>query len=40
MRLLLGTLRRIVDSLFLLVLFLIEVEHGLFLGGLTFGQRA
>jgi hypothetical protein len=31
---------RVVVCLFLLVMFLIEVEHGLFLGGLTFGQRA
>lgn len=33
-------LNRFVVYLFLLVMFLIEVEHGLFLGGLTFGQRA
>jgi len=29
---------RVVVCLFLLVLLLIEVEHGLFLGGLTFGD--
>lgn len=33
-------LNRFVVYLFLLVMFLIEVEHGLFLGRLTFGQRA
>jgi hypothetical protein len=33
-----GTLGRVVVCVFLLVLFLIEVE--LFLGGLTFGQSA
>ena len=31
---------RVVVCLFLLVLFLIEVEHGLFLSRLAFGQRA
>jgi hypothetical protein len=36
----LGSLDRVVVGLFLLVLLLIEVEHGLFLGRLTFGQRA
>ena len=29
---------RVVVCFFLLVLLLIEVEHGLFLGGLTFGD--
>ena len=40
MTFLLGSFSRIVVGLLLLVLFLIEVEHGPFLGRLTLGQRA
>lgn len=40
MTFLLGLLGRIVVGLLLLVLFLIEVEHGPFLSRLAFGQRA